>query len=330
MMDKLIAQFPEQLREALEIGQTAHLKTVPTTPIHNVVLAGLGGSAMGGDVVIDLLRDTLRIPMLVNRDYHLPAFVNEKTLVIVSSYSGNTEETVSALKLAQKRKAVIVCITSGGQIAEIARNNNLDLILLPNNSPSPRACLGYSFVQQLFILQHFGLIDDAFIQQINEAANLLEKEQQVICKDAQKYGQQLFDKVPIIYAPDGYESVAIRWRQQFNENSKMLCWHHVVPEMNHNELVGWRKLNADFAPIFFQNADTFSRNASRITINEEIIQKYTSNILSIHSKGNNKYERMLYLIHLGDWISWYMAQARNVDALEVDVIDYLKRELRKL
>ncbi len=328
MMDQLIAGFPAQLKEALQIGQQATF-TKTSTPIHNILVTGLGGSGMGADIVIDLLKEELSVPMLVNKDYGMPAFVNEHTLLIASSFSGNTEETMMALEKAALRNAKISCITSGGKMADFAREKGYDLIILPKG-PSPRACLGYSFIQQLFILHAHGLISDAFVNQITQAADDLAANETSIKASAEHYAKQWYDKMPIIYAPDGYGSVAIRWRQQFNENSKMLCWHHIVPEMNHNELVGWRTEDANLATIFLHATDVFDRTKTRMKINKEIIQQYTPNVFDLEAEGQSKVARMLHLILLGDWISWYMAQARQMDALEVKVIDYLKGELAKV
>ncbi len=329
MMDQLIAQFPEQLLEAIRIGESANL-TAAKKPIHNILVTGLGGSGMGADVVIDLLNDQLRIPMLVNKDYSLPAFANENTLLIASSYSGNTEETIMALEQGMKQGAQITCVTSGGKMEKIANENGFDLILLPKNQPSPRACLGYSFVQQLFILKHHGFINDVFVADLKAAAQLLVDEKEVIKAEAEALAKATYDKIPIIYAPDGYGSIAIRWRQQINENGKLLCWHHVIPEMNHNELVGWRTEDDRFAPIFFKADDTFDRTAIRVKINDEIVRKYTKSVYHVHAKGNTRLARMMYLTHIGDWVSYYMAQLRSMDAVEVQVIDFLKGELAKV
>lgn len=328
MMDQLIAAFPTQLLEALEIGKNASL-TPHSHPIEQVLVTGLGGSGMGANIVIDLYSSQLAVPMLVNKGYQLPAFVGKNTLVIASSYSGNTEETVTALQQAMTTGAKIVCVASGGKIAQIARDNQLDFIQLPPNRPSPRACLGYSFVQQLFILHYFGFIDAGFIADITAAAELLTAHDAEIRAEAQELGESLYNRLPILYACDGYESVAVRWRQQINENGKILCWHHVIPEMNHNELVGWRTEDNRFAPVFLHADDVFVRNQYRMAINANIISEYTENIYHVYAKGSTHLQRMLYLSYLGDWVSWFIAQERNVDALEVNVIDYLKGELVK-
>lgn len=327
MLD-LIRNFGQQLAEALEIGLNAQL-TPHHTPITNVLVSGLGGSGMGADVVIDLCADRLSVPMLVNKNYHIPAFVSPNTLFIASSYSGNTEETTQALQMALERGAKIVCITTGGAMQKIAEQHGLDLIKLPSGRP-PRASLGYSFMQQFFILRHFGLIDGSFIDHTRAAIALLAAEQENIKIQTAQWAKTLANQLPIIYAPDGYGSVAIRWRQQINENGKQLCWHHIIPEMNHNELVGWRTKDDVYAPIFLNAPDVYERIKYRININKTIVSQYTNSIYELNALGNTKIERLLYLIHFGDWLSWFLAQERNFDATEVKVIDFLKAELGKV
>jgi len=293
------------------------------------LVLGLGGSGMGADVVIDLLGDALSVPMNVVKSYHIPAYVSKNTLVIVSSYSGNTEETLSMLTGALAKGAKIVGITSGGKIADLAIEHGFDVVKVPGGNP-PRACLGYSFVQQLYILAKLNLISDSFVADLLTGIALLEERQSAIKALAQEIAVKGFDKIPIIYAPDGYASAALRWRQQINENSKMLCWHHVLPEMNHNELVGWRTKSEQWMPIFLDAADVYIRTKYRIEINKKIVGNYTSSCYHIVAEGNNHLERILYLISLGDWVSWYMAQHRAMDAVEVNIIDYLKGELAKV
>jgi len=319
-MDKLIGNFTHQLSKALEIGQQAQLAPVKKKPA-NVLVTGLGGSGIGGDLVRGITANEIKIPFNVNKDYFLPEYVDENTLLIVSSYSGNTEETLSALQQGMEKGAKIVCITSNGKILEIAKKKDLDYIIIPGGMP-PRACLGYSFVQQLFILNAYQLIGAQLIA-------LLDKEEENMKNNAKTIAGQLVDKIPIIYICASMEAVAVRFRQQLNENAKMLCWHHVIPEMNHNELVGWRTKNDHFVVIIFRNENDFSRNQQRININKEIIHQYTSNIIEISSQGKSYLENALYLIHLGDWISYYLAKLRKVDPVEVKVIDYLKGELGK-
>jgi glucose/mannose-6-phosphate isomerase len=142
--------------------------------------------------------------------------------------------------------------------------------------------------------------------------------------------KKIHKQTPVIYVAKGFEGVAVRFRQQINENSKMLCWHHVVPEMNHNELLGWRTNVNDLAVICFRNKSDYKRNQIRMDINKKVISKYTENITEIWSKGDSIIENTLYHINLGDWVSWYLSEMNNVDAIEIDVINFLKGELSKI
>lgn len=327
-MDKLVAGFADQLKEAIEIGNNIQLRP-PVAEIRNIVVTGLGGSGIGGNLAAEVLAKELRVPFLVNKGYTLPHFVNENTLVICSSYSGNTEETLSAFSDALKANAHIVCITSGGKLAQLAEQYNLDKVIIPGGNP-PRSCLGYSTVQQLYILKLLGLVSARFEDELNETINLLEREQEHIRTLAKAIAGQLHNRIPVLYAVSEMESVAVRIRQQINENSKMLCWHHVVPEMNHNELVGWRNRIGNWAPVFLRSREDFDRNQQRIEINKGIVAQYADNVLEIYAKGESHTERAFYLIHLGDWASVYLAELNGLDAVEVKVIDHLKNELAKI
>lgn len=326
-MDKLVASFADQLKEAIAIGSKVQLRT-PVAEIRNIVVTGLGGSGIGGNLVSEIVADELRVPMQVNKEYGLPNFVNENTLVICSSYSGNTEETLAAFADAIKANALIVCITSGGKLLELAKQYNLDHVIIPGGNP-PRSCLGYSSVQQLFVLKQLGLISNKFESELNETISLLEREATHIRSLAKAIAAQLKNRIPVLYSVTDMESVAVRFRQQINENAKMLCWHHVVPEMNHNELVGWRNQIGNWAPIFLRSREDFDRNQQRIEINKSIVAKYSEHVIEIYAKGESHTERAFYLIHLGDWVSVYLAELNGVDAVEVKVIDHLKNELAK-
>ena len=278
-MNQLISNFSQQLRAAMVIGTEAIIKKT-TIDIKEVLVSGLGGSGIGANLVQEFVADQLKIPFIVNKDYTLPSFVGKHTLVIISSYSGNTEETLAAMKVAIARKAHIVCITSGGEIAKLAKKNRIDCILIPGGMP-PRSCLGYSFVQQLYILQKLGLITNNFEKEILSAIKLIDKEEKEIIKLAQNIASKIYDSIPVIYSVSGNEAVAVRFRQQVNENGKQLCWHHVIPEMNHNELVGWREKNDKLAVIIFRTKQDNPRSQVRIGLNKKVFKKYTKQIIEI-------------------------------------------------
>ncbi len=327
-MYQLIESFPAQLREAIAIGEKAVLKK-PAAPIKNILITGLGGSGIGGTIVSEIISGECTVPVVVNKNYFIPAFVDAGTLVIVCSYSGNTEETLEALELAIKKNAKITCITSGGKLAEIAKTKNFDLVMIPSGNP-PRACLGYSLVQLFYVLNGYGIIGSDFKKQLAASVALLEKEKSNIISEADVVTDFLFGKTPVIYAVDGYNGVATRFRQQINENSKMLCWHNILPEMNHNELVGWAEKNDTLAVIILRNKQDYTRTQTRIEISKEVFNKYTPNVKEIWSKGDSFLERSIYLIHLTDYVSVMLADKKKIDATEVDIINHLKGELSKI
>jgi len=327
-MKNLVAGFSRQLKEAIEIGKHAQLSR-SSVEISNVHICGLGGSGIGGNIVSELVAMQASVPVNISKGYFIPAYVNAHTLVIISSYSGNTEETLQCMEQALQKKAKIVCVTSGGKVAEIAKKNNLDLITVPGGMP-PRACLGYSMTQLLYVLKYNGLIGKTILDELVKAVELIDSEEENICKEAQIISDQLLGKLPVIYSTTYFEAVSIRFRQQLNENSKVLCWHQVIPEMNHNELVGWREKNEKIAVILFRDKDEYERNNVRIEINKSVISKYTPHIIEIWSKGVSAIEKAIYFIHLGDWISVYLAEKRGYDASEINVINDLKSELSRL
>lgn len=326
-MKQLVAEFPSQLHEAIIIGQNYRF-TSEVKSFSNVVLTGLGGSGIGGSIVQNFVADKLKVPFLVNKDYFLPAFVNKNTLVIVSSYSGNTEETVEAMQQAIKAKATVVCITSGGKIKEIANKKKFDCILLPAGMP-PRSCLGYSLTQVLYTLKYFGLLQHNFEKDIKASIKMLKADTKNIQKKAKNVATKLLGKLPIIYSAPAFEGMAVRFRQQINENSKMLAWHHVIPEMNHNELVGWRDKDPNKVVVILRTDEDYERVQTRMEINKKIIKKYTPNIIEIYAEGKSYFEKLFYFVHLTDWVSVMLAEMRGQDDMEVKVIDYLKGSLAK-
>lgn len=325
-MKKLVEGFTSQLQEALSIANNAKLNL--KSNIQNIVITGLGGSGIGGTILSELIQDECVVPILVNKDYFLPTFVNERTLVIISSYSGNTEETISAMKQAIDKNSQIICITSGGKIKELADEYNYDTIIIPGGNP-PRSCIGYALVQLLKVMQFNGFVKTDLLEQVSTSISLLNKEKESIKVESMSIAKLLVDKISVIYSLGTCEGVAVRFRQQINENSKMLCWHHTLPEMTHNELVGWSIKNENLAVITFRTSFDFERTIKRYEICKELFIKNSSSVTDIVSKGDCKLEQYLYLIHIGDWISCYIADLREIDPIEVDVITNLKNELSK-
>jgi len=327
-MENLIDAFPKQLKEALEIGRKATLKA-PGGPYANVVVTGLGGSGIGGRIAAQLMHKEAKCPIEVYNNYYLPGYVDHKSLVIACSYSGNTEETLAAMDQALAKGARVVVITSGGTMLETAKAKGLDHIVIPGGNP-PRTMLAYSLVQQFFVLHHFGIIGDGFEDAVKTAANMLAEDKEAIKKAAMDLTEKLVGKRLVIYSEANTEAVSIRFRQQVNENSKELCWHHAIPEMNHNELVGWAGGDKSLAVVIFRHKEDHQRTQMRMEINKSIFEKYTPNVYEVWSKGDTAIARQLYLINLGDWVSLFWAHKKGVDPSEIAVINMLKGKLAEV
>ena len=206
----------------------------------------------------------------------------------------------------------------------------MDYIQLPTGWPSPRACLGYSIVSQMYVLYKLGLIENHFITQLQRIAKDLQANSGEIIQRAKHLASLLESKMVVIYSGDRIEPAAVRFRQQINENSKMLSWHHVLPEMNHNELVGWRWNQPALAVVFLRSEEDHPRVQARMELTKEIVSHYTGSMIDVYGKGSSLLERSFYLVHLLDFVSVFLADYNKVDATEVRVIDFLKTELSKL
>ena len=327
-MDKLIAAFPENIYSALESAKNIQFNK-PENEIRNIVFIGMGGSGIGAKIVSEWILDKIKVPTTVLQDYSLPKYVDKHTLVIASSYSGNTEETIATLFLAKEVGAHIKAICSGGKLQQVCLENNYDCVIVPGGNP-PRTATAFSIVHIVNLLAQLELIDFSVLKEIENGVQIMSSNIDLIKDEAKKLAEYLLGKVPMFYSSTEYEPIVIRARQQFNENSKVLCIHHVIPEMNHNELVGWGGGDNTFAPVFFDTKDMNAQNTRRFELTIEVISKKTSNILVIDSKGANKIERSLYLIHLIDWSSLYLSDLKKVDPIEIVCIDYLKSELSKI
>jgi len=325
---ELIANFSLHLREAIANVSESNLKK-PEALINNVLITGLGGSGIGGTIAAELSAPIASVPIAVNKDYNLPAYVNENTLVIVCSYSGNTEETLSALDIAMSKKAEIACITSGGKLNEIAKAKGFNCLNMGDGNP-PRSMLAYSFTYLFYLLRFYDVALFDVKKDIRNAADLLDNEEESIKQAAHQVAKQLEGKTTAIYAVSGNLGIASRLRQQLNENAKMLAWEAEVPEMNHNELVGWEGGNNRFAALFLRNDSDYIRNQKRIDIIKKIIDKKTDTLIEVWSKGSSPIEKALYLIHLGDWVSYYLSEINQVDIIDIKSIDLLKSELSKI
>ena len=333
MMDT-IRSFPRHIEDALRIGLSQKLQ-VKTSGIRAIVVTGLGGSAIGGDLLRCLLADELSIPFIVNRSYELPAFVDASTLVVVSSYSGETEETVAAHREALKRKARVLAVTSGGTTASIARRNGHPCILIPGGF-HPRAALAYSFFPILAALSRLGIVRSK-ARAIGETIAVLD-EMVALNSDvtssenrALKIASAIHGTIPVIYSSLHLEAVNLRWRTQISENAKQLAYGNVLPEMNHNEIVGWKALPAlqkSLSVVFLADRETHRRVLHRELLTQEALRPRASGVMVVESRGRSRLARTFSLVHMGDWVSFFLAILNREDPSPVRAIDALKANLR--
>lgn len=327
-MKKLIEAFPENILQALEIAKSTAF-TTNKAAFQNIVICGMGGSGIGGKIVAQWVADECPLPIVTINDYDVPAFVNERTLVIGSSYSGNTEETLEALDQAKRKGATIIGICSGGELKTFCTENKYDCYVVPGGNP-PRTALAFSIVQLTQIFVHLGFTSASKLDQLKSGHDLIVNEKEAIHTEAKQIAAELIGRTVAIYATAPYEGIVIRTKQQFNENSKELCWGHVIPEMNHNELVGWGGGDNRYAALFLDTKDYSDKNKRRFDISVERTKSKTDKTIVITAKGETMVEKSIYLIHLIDWVSLYWSNLKNGDPIEIEIIDYLKSEIGKI
>lgn len=327
-MEKLIQEFSSNISEALEIAAKVTI-VKPGHEIKNIVICGMGGSGIGGKIVSQWVQNYCPVPVLSVQEYTLPAFVDKHTLVIGSSYSGNTEETLFALEDAKDRGAAVIGICSGGALEQFCKANNYPYVIVPGGNP-PRTALAFSLVQLCNIFLQLGYAQKSILNEISNGKVLIDAELIHIKSEAMRVAKALQKRTIAVYAGSAYEGITIRAKQQFNENSKELCWQHVIPEMNHNELVGWGGGDNRYACLFIQTGDLTMRNQKRFDISIERTKSKTDKVEVIEAKGATIVEKSIYLIHLIDWISLYLSDLKHGDPIEIEIIDYLKAELGKI
>ncbi len=325
-MRELIKQFPNQLLESVEISKSYSISI--SVEIKNVVVCGLGGSGIGGEIIKQWVRLEGNFPVETCHNYTLPGYVNKETLVIVCSYSGNTEETLSALEQALDKKANIIGISSGGTIENVLRENSKHCIKIPGGLP-PRSALAYSLVQLVEIFEQCNLVSTSLKEEVVKSIHLLQYEQPEIEAIAGKLLKKSESKQILFYSEESFRPALLRACQQINENSKALSFFNVVPEMNHNEIVGWAAEPQDLFVVFIRSNLENDANKKRLDITSKIISKKTDSRITVNAIGVGLVQQTLYLIHLLDWFSLLKAEEKGVDVMEVDIIDFLKSELAK-
>jgi glucose/mannose-6-phosphate isomerase len=332
-----LERFPAQLREAAEAGRSTPI-SVEGHDLTSVVVVGMGGSAIGGELAAGYLADSLAVPLVVVRNYGLPAYVGQRTLVFVSSYSGNTEETLSCYAEARERGARVVCSTTGGEVGRLAAEHGHDTIALPAGYP-PRAALGFGFAPLLFLLARLGLAPDPSAD-VEDAARVCEQGVGRLGLDvlegsneAKQIASWFRGHTPAVYGSAPATSVvASRWCGQLSENAKVVGHRNELPEMDHNEIVGWSgavSFGGGARVVFLRDSDDHPRVARRADFTRDAIARSGAEVRDVVSVGGTRLGRLLSLVQVGDFASYYLALLGGVDPTPVVPIDELKRELAK-
>lgn len=331
-----ISGFCDQCQEAVDITK-ASMKFPKPKKIQNISIIGMGGSAIGGDLLKSLLIDESQIPIIINRNYILPNYINEKSLVFAISYSGNTEETLTAFKEGLKRKAKVVVITSGGRLAFLANRQKIPLVKIPSGLP-PRAALGYLFLPMIVYLEKWGLIESKTLN-IFEAINAVRKQEEIYNakknfpgNTAKELAMKLHKKIPIIIGIEGLtDAVALRWKCQFNENSKIMALVQTFPELSHNDVEGWKgsgKLSKNLVGLFLRSSLETDDTQCRINAIKSFLKNHVSETIDVNVKGEGRLSQILSLSYLGDYISFYLSVLNKVDPTPVSNIEALKEKLK--
>jgi glucose/mannose-6-phosphate isomerase len=334
-----IVTFPEQLQKGFNIPVIGDISVLSSTETKNIVVAGMGGSAIGGDLLRTYLASELAVPMYINRNYSLPKFVDHSTLFIASSYSGNTEETLAAFDEAKKRGCKIFIVTTGGKLGAEAMSGGYPHVIVPGGL-QPRAALGYSFGPLLNFLGQAGFVQNQS-SLIEEACSLLMTRRKKLAINTPEHGNEakkaatlIKNKIAIIYAgADYYDVVATRIKGQICENAKNLSFANVCPEFNHNEIVGYefpKSLVTKLAVIFLTGPADSVGVTNRFKIIHKILTEKKVKSLFLKASGSSRLTEMLSLVQLGDYIRYYLALANKTDPTPIHVINRLKTSLEKM
>jgi glucose/mannose-6-phosphate isomerase len=330
-MLRFTSELPMQLREGWQNAAAVKLPAAYREVTHILIL-GMGGSAIGGDLLRTLVASRCPLPIDVNRGYHLPAWVGPQTLVIASSHSGNTEETLSALSEARTKNFPLAAITTGGELA--ARASAWGIPLIQYRYPSqPRAALGYSFTSLLAILVRLGFVPDP-AQELEEAITILTTQRSTMTENVPQAGNparqlaaQLVGCLPVIIGAGVLGVVARRWASQMNENSKTWAYWQELPEADHNAIVG-NRFPADgigrLSAIFLTTPDEKPRLALRRKATADLFMGAGINSRTISAQGMSPLARMFSLISLGDYVSCYLGLAQDADPTDITPITRLK------
>jgi len=328
-----LSAFPDQIRHAIAMSQGV---TWPTINPLSVVVAGMGGSGISGELLRDWARDRMDVPVEVVNDYRLPAFCGTRTVVFVESYSGNTEEALSCFEDAIVRGCPTVAVTSGGELARRAKEEGAPLVLVPADVPMPRVATAYLLVPLLVGLEQMGLA--YCTDELREAQTVLAgvwreigPESPTEGNEAKQLAHVLLGTVPVVYGQGVLRGVARRWRTELNENAKVIARDDVFPECNHNDTPAWggSEMQSLFSVVILRDTEEPPEVADRVELTKEMAFCRARVVAEVRARGEGALARMLSTLYVGDMTSVYLAFLRGLDPGPIDMIEDLKRALRE-
>ena len=339
MLD-ILSAFPEQIESAIGLAEQLSIDTlnVSSSELNAVVVTGMGGSAIGGDILAGWLADLFAVPIFVNRNYSLPGFVNKNTLLFAVSYSGNTEETLGALSEGLERGCKCIGISSGGRLRNLCIEKGCPYLQIPEGFP-PRAAFAYLFFPMAVLLKRMKMIEEKgfeaeikdVLATLRDARSELAPETDMRQNIAKQQAEDLKGSTPVIYGIPHFAAIARRWQTQLNENSKVLARYDEFPEMNHNDLVGWAEddltTTKGWSAIFLRDEDEHPRISKRIEFTKSILSSKSKKVIEVWLHGQTFLAKMIYFVYVGDFVSTYLAILRGVDPTPVKTIEELKEWL---
>ena len=336
-MYKSIYEFPKHIKDCIKNFKNNCFINNENN-FDSILILGMGGSAISGLLIKEILNTKTKIPIHTNKNYTIPKWINKKTLIIASSYSGNTEETIISCKKALKLGCNIIGISTGGKLIRLLKKENKSYIKLKKGL-QPRAAIGYSFSSLLLLFEQLGLINKSDLKLFKKSIIFLSEEAKKYCgtnknNTAYLYAKKLINKIPIIYAEDSiYNAIAYRFKSQLAENSKIISFNGNIPEMNHNEIEAFSqemKLSKHIVLIWLDDELCHKRNKKRISITSSILKQRINNQILLKLDYKKKYGEIIHYlryIQLTDWISYYCAVLKKIDPSDIPYISKLKNTL---
>lgn len=315
--------LPDHLRDALWRVSSAKLAPMDSS---GLIVCGMGGSAIGGDLAVAALGSRLMRPLDVVRGYEIPSWTAPDRVILCSSYSGNTEETLACYAAAEAVGARRVVATTGGEIAKAARRDGVPVIGMPAGL-QPRAAVGYTFAiaSEIAALSGAG---SAIRTEIDSSAAHLEAAKDALLAKAAELAERIYGSVPLLYGCGLTVPIAYRWKCQINENAKLPAFAHQLPEMDHNEIVGWQCApDGAYSAVFLEDRDQHPRERQRIELTAELVGANAHEVIRLETEGESRTERLLWSVMLGDLVSLELAARAGADPTPVAVIEDLKDRL---